>query len=157
MSHHHLESPHSNFTIVSIIPYIILNVKYFLSKIANYSIILHFLLFTVFSTELSTTTLRQLLQVVFAMLTMTGQVTMLNISRWTSEGGSYRTIQRFFNTVLPWATLFWVFFRTHLFDPEDVYIIVGDETIKPKNGENTYGLDRFFSSIYGKATELKLM
>ena len=59
-------------------------------------------LFTVFSTELSTTTLRQLLQVVFAMLTMTGQVTMLNISRWTSEGGSYRTIQRFFNTVLPW-------------------------------------------------------
>ena len=44
-----------------------------------------------------------------------------------------------------------MFFRTHLFDPEDVYIIVGDETIKPKNGENTYGLDRFFSSIYGKA------
>ena len=28
---------------------------------------------------------------------MTGQVTMLNISRWTSQGGSYRTGQRFFN------------------------------------------------------------
>ena len=108
-------------------------------------------LFTVFSIELSTTTLRHLLQVVFAMLAMTGRVTMLNISRWTSKGGSYRTIQRFFNTVLPWATLFWIFFRTHLFDPEAVYIIAGDETIKPKTGENTYGLDRFFSSTHGKA------
>ena len=46
-------------------------------------------LFTVFSIELSTTTLRHLLQVVFAMLAMTGRVTMLNISRWTSKGGSY--------------------------------------------------------------------
>ena len=76
---------------------------------------------------------------------------MLNISRWTSQGDSYRTIQRFFNTVLPWTTLFWVFFRTYLFDPEDDYIIAADETIKPKSGKHTYGLDRFFSSIHGKA------
>ena len=107
-------------------------------------------LLTVFSTELSTTTLRQLVQVVFAMLAMTGRVTMLNISRWTSKGGSYRTIQRFFNTVLPWPSLFWVFFRTQIFDPDDVYIIAADETIKPKNGKNTFGLDRFFSSTHGK-------
>ncbi len=48
---------------------------------------------------ISKTTIRQLCQVVFALLAMTGRVTMLNISRWTSKGGSYRTIQRFFNTV----------------------------------------------------------
>ncbi len=30
-------------------------------------------------------------------------------------GGSYRTVMRFFHTVIPWATVFWVFFRRHLF------------------------------------------
>ena len=108
-------------------------------------------LLAVFRSHLSTTTLRQLLQVVFAMLAMTGRVTMLNISRWTSQGGSYRTIQRFFNTVMPWPTLFWVFFRTHLLDRESEYIIAGDESIKPKTGKKTFGLDRFFSSTLGKA------
>ncbi len=108
-------------------------------------------LWTVFRTHLSTTTLRQLSQVVLTLLAMTGQVTMLNISRWTSKGGSYRTIQRFFNRVLPWPTFFWVFFRTHLLDRESEYIIAGDETIKPKTGAKTFGLDRFFSSTHGKA------
>ena len=107
-------------------------------------------LLAVFRPHLSLTTLRHFSQVVFAVLAMTGRVTMLNISRWTSQGGSYRTGQRFFNTVLPWTTLLWVFFRTHLFDPESVYIIAADETIKPKSGKNTYGLSRFFSSIHGK-------
>ena len=107
-------------------------------------------LLTVFATHLSATTIRQLSLIIFAMLAMTGRVTMLNISRWTSQGGSYRTIQRFFNTVLPWTTLFWVFFRTHLFDRESDYILVADETVKPKSGKNTYGLSRFFSSIHGK-------
>lgn len=107
-------------------------------------------LLAVFRPHLSSTTLRHFSQVVFAVLAMTGRVTMLNISRWTSQGGSYRTIQRFFNTVLPWTTLFWVFFRTHLFDAASTYILVADETIKPKSGKNTYGLSRFFSSIHGK-------
>ena len=32
---------------------------------------------------------------------LTKRVSTLNISRWPSEGGSYRTVQRFFNTVIP--------------------------------------------------------
>ena len=81
---------------------------------------------------------------------MTGQVTMRNISRWTSEGGSYRTVQRFFNTVIPWGSVYWVFFRTYLFDRESAYILAGDETVVSKSGESTYGLSRFFSSVSGK-------
>ena len=108
-------------------------------------------LFTVLNPDLSTTTIRQLGQVVFAVLAMTGRVSMLNISRWTAEGGSYRTIQRFFNTVMPWGRLCWVFFRTYLFDPESVYILAGDETVVSKSGQSTYGLSRFFSSVYGKS------
>ena len=107
-------------------------------------------LFSVLYPHLPTTPLHQLGDVVFGLLSMTGRVSMLNISRWTTEGGSYRTVQRFFNTVLPWSKLCWVFFRAHLFDPESVYILAGDESIVVKSGSSTYGLWRFFSSVHSK-------
>jgi len=50
----------------------------------------------------SPTTLRQMSLIVLAIITMTGRVTMLGISRWTEKGGSYRTVQRFFQTAIPW-------------------------------------------------------
>ncbi len=50
-------------------------------------------------------TRKRLALVILAMLAMTGRVTMLGISRWTEEGGSYRTIQRMFNTRINWAHL----------------------------------------------------
>lgn len=99
----------------------------------------------------STTTLRQMGRIITAILTMTGRVTMLNISRWTDRGGSYRTVQRLFAETLPWAVMFWTFFRQHLFVPEDVYLLAGDETVVTKAGKETYGLDRFFSGIYQRA------
>jgi len=107
-------------------------------------------LFTIFSPHLSTATLRQFCEIVCAVLAMTGSVTMRNISRWTQKGGSYRTIQRFYNTLIPWGTLCWVFFRAHLFDPGDVYLFAGDETVVLKSGNETHGLSRFFSSTLGK-------
>jgi putative transposase len=75
---------------------------------------------------------------------------MLGISRWAGTGGSYRTVQRLFSTVLPWAMLFWVFFRQHVHCPADGYFVAGDEVIVTKAGKHTHGLDRFFSSLYGK-------
>lgn len=99
---------------------------------------------------LTKTTIRQLSVIIPALLAMTGRVTMLGISRWAEKGGSYRTIQRFFHTAIPWATAFWLFFRHHLFDAEATYLLAGDESIVTKAGKTTYGLDRFFSSLYGK-------
>ena len=107
-------------------------------------------LFSVLYPHLSTTSVRQFSRVVLGLLAMTGRVTMLNMSRWTSEGGSYRTIQRFFNTVIPWGSVYWVFFTTYLLDRESAYILAGDETIVSKSGQSTYGLSRFFSSGHGK-------
>jgi len=95
-------------------------------------------------------TRRQLSRIALAMLVMTGRVTMLGISRWAGKGSSYRTVQRFCATVIPWATLFWVFFRHHVYRPGEVYLLVGDEVVATKAGKQTYGLDRFFSSLYGK-------
>ena len=98
----------------------------------------------------SSTTWRQLSRIALALLVMTGRVTMLGISRWAGKGGSYRTVQRFFSTVIPWAILFWVFFRQHVYCPDDVYLAAGDEVIVTKAGKCTHGLDRFFASLYGK-------
>ena len=76
------------------------------------------------------TTLRQCSRMALAMLVMTGRVTMLGLSRWAGKGGSYRTVQRFFSTVIPWAMLFWVFFRQHLYCAEEVYLLGGCPRIR---------------------------
>src|SRR6476659_8860985 len=86
--------------------------------------------------EITMTTIRQFSRIALALLAMTGRVTMLGISRWTGTGGSYRTVQRLFASVLPWATLFWLFFRTHLFQTDDVYLLAGDETVVTKAGKH---------------------
>lgn len=99
---------------------------------------------------LALTTMRHFSRIALAMLAMTGRVTMRGIARWTGAGGSYRSVQRFFATALPWAGLFWLFFRTHLFRSAEVYLLGGDETVVTKAGKHTYGLDRFFASLYGK-------
>ena len=72
---------------------------------------------------LTSTTVRQMSHIVVAMLMMTGRVTMLGMSRWTDKGGSYRTIQRFFATAIPWALVFWLFFRHQLCNPDVVYVL----------------------------------
>ena len=96
------------------------------------------------------TTLRQFSRIALAMVVMTGRVTMLGLSRWAGPGGSYRTVQRFFATVIPWAVLFWVFFRHHVYRSEETYLLGGDEVVVTKAGKTTHGLDRFFASLYGK-------
>ncbi|HSH05781.1 MAG TPA: transposase [Anaerolineae bacterium] len=98
------------------------------------------------SAHLDKTTIKQFARIVLAMLTITGRVTMLGLSRWTEEGGSYRTIQRFFYKPISWFPLFWQFFYHHLFDAQASYILVGDESVVTKAGRKTHGLEYFFSS-----------
>ena len=71
---------------------------------------------------MTATTVRQLSQIIVAMVAMTGRVTMGGLARWVGTGGSYRTIQHFIATVIPWGILFWVFFRHHVYS--EVYPIV---------------------------------
>lgn len=99
---------------------------------------------------IDSSTLRHLHLVSHALLTMTGRVTMLGISRWTEKGGSYRTIQRFFRKNIPWASLNWAIVQTFL-TKQSVILIAGDATTVTKSGKETYGLGRFFSSIYSRA------
>ena len=96
------------------------------------------------------TPLRQLGRVIEAMLSMSGRVTMRGLSRWSGQGGSYRTIQRFFNTSVNWCHLNWLLIRHHVLDADDVVLMSGDHVVVTKAGKMTYGLERFFSSLYGK-------
>src|SRR4030065_1794163 len=84
------------------------------------------------------------------MIAMTVRVTMLGLSRWAEKGGSYRTVQRFFYTIIPWAQVFWTFFREHLLDHQDTYLLAGDECVVTKAGKKTHGLDCFFHSVLKK-------
>ena len=99
---------------------------------------------------LSQTSINHLALIAEAIFTMTGRVTMLGISRLTNDGGSYRSVQRFFAASRPWFNLFWLFFQQHLYKSDEVYILAGDESVVTKAGTQTHGIDRFFASLFGK-------
>jgi len=103
--------------------------------------------------ELSKTNLRRMNRITQAMLSMTGRVTMLGISRWAGKGGRYRTVQRFFNESIPWPQVFSCFFEQHLYNPESEYFLVGDESVVTKSGKETHGLDYFFSGLLNKVVK----
>lgn len=107
-------------------------------------------LLQVLSQCMDRTSVRRLSVIVLTMVTMTGRITMLGITRWAEQGGSYRTIQRFYNTAIPWGMAMWLFFKAHLYQPGAEYLLVGDESVITKAGKTTHGLDRFFSSIFSR-------
>ena len=109
------------------------------------------LLLTLLSPHLDRTTAKQLSIIVESMFTMTGRITMLGVSRWSEKGGSYRTIQRFFNKNIAWLSLNWVLIQSALEKDKGVTLIAGDATVVTKSGKNTYALGKFYSSIYGRS------
>jgi putative transposase len=98
----------------------------------------------------SVTILQQMSHVIYGMLISNGRITMLEISRWTEAGGSYRTIQRLYHTPLLWLQIQWIFFISQLQKPNDEYIAAGDEVVFGKAGKETYGIGRFFSSLQNR-------
>lgn len=99
---------------------------------------------------ISSTTLRQLSQVIYGMLISNGRMTMLELSRWTEKGGSYRTIQRLYHTSFLWLQIQWIFFTSQFHKTDHEYIAAGDEVVFGKAGKETYGLGRFFSSLQNR-------
>ena len=88
----------------------------------------------------------QLIIIINAMLSIKGRITMLGLSRWSEKGGSYRTINRFFHSKIDWLAINWIVIKSHLLKGS-VYLLAGDEVVVSKSGKNTYGVDRFYSSI----------
>ena len=100
---------------------------------------------------LATKTLKQLVCIIEATLSMTGRVTMLGIARWTEKGCSYRTVQRFFKQPIDWAQLCWLLIQQHLLTRLDkVFLLAGDEVVVTKAGKHTHGLGKFFYPVSAK-------
>lgn len=97
--------------------------------------------------HVSSTTLRQLGHLVFAMLCIPKRATMLGLSRWSEKGGSYRTLQRLYHSQIDWLQLHWTFLKTHLVSPDKVYLLAGDEVVEAKAGKKTHGVGRFYSGL----------
>ena len=97
--------------------------------------------------HISATSLRQLSHLVFAMLCSPGRSTMLGLSRWTDKGGSYRTLQRLYQTSFNWLGIHWTLFQTHLLRPDNFYIVAVDEVVVSKAGRQTHGVGRFYSGL----------
>ena len=102
---------------------------------------------------ISATNVKRLSRIAIAMIAMTGRVTMLGLSRWIGKGGSYRTVQRFFNALIPWPQVFKLFFQQHLNGSDGEYFLAGDECVATKSGKETHGLDHFFSGLLNKVVK----
>lgn len=96
------------------------------------------------------TVLKQMSHVIYGLLVSTGRITMLELSRWTERGGSYRTIQRWYHSQLVWLQVMWILFTSQLWQASHEYIAVGDEVVLGKAGKETFGLGRFFSSLQNR-------
>ena len=65
-------------------------------------------------------------QVIYGLLISNGRLTMLEISRWTEGGGSYRTIQRWYHSQLIWLQIMWILFTSQLWKAGHEYTSNGD-------------------------------
>ena len=101
------------------------------------------------SPVLGTTLFNQMNAICSGLLCMTGRITMLGISRWTDKGCSYRTVQRFFQSIICWDKLNWIIIKRQLKETSTL-VLGGDGTVVTKAGKCTYGIGKFFSSIQSK-------
>jgi putative transposase len=99
------------------------------------------------SLYLTVTQMRHLSRIIEAMLCISGQVTMLGLSRWSLAGGSYRTVQRGYNQAYPWSALHWEMVKAQGVQADKVYLLAADDVVVSKAGKATHGVGRFYSSL----------
>jgi hypothetical protein len=102
-----------------------------------------------FQPSVTATPLRHCHRMTAAMVVLTGRVTRVGLSRWAGNGGSDRTVQRFFATGLPWAPLCWVCFPHQGDRPAETSLVGGEEVVATKAGTHPQGLARFLASLDG--------
>jgi putative transposase len=97
-------------------------------------------------TSLSHTMMNQLRQIVWGMLCIPNRVTMRGLARWTEKGGSYRTLQRFYQSSMDWTLIHWLFIKKWVLERQGLKLLIADEVVVEKVGQKTHGVGRFYSS-----------
>jgi putative transposase len=90
--------------------------------------------------------IKHLSHIIWAMLCIPNRVTMLGLSRWTEKGGSYRTLQRFYQSQINWAQVHGLFINKWVANQEGIKLLIADEVVIEKVGGKTHGVGRFYSS-----------
>lgn len=104
---------------------------------------------TILNESLNTTNLRNFGLIVESILGISGRVNMLSISRMSAL--SYRTIQRFYALKkIDWRSIQLLIFIHFFHKKEHTYLLAADETVQKKAGKQTYGQNKFYSSLYQK-------
>ena len=104
---------------------------------------------TVLNETLSPTNLRNFGIIIESILGVSDRANMLSISRMSSL--SYRTIQRFYALKdIDWKSIQLLLFIKFFYKKEHNYLLAADETVQKKAGKETYGHNRFYSSLYQK-------
>jgi hypothetical protein len=96
--------------------------------------------------HLSRPLLKQLSHLVWAMLCIPNRVTMLGLARWTEKGGSYRSLQRLYQSPIDWLQVHWLLLKSWLPQEEGKKLLLADEVVIEKVGKKTYGIGQFYSS-----------
>jgi putative transposase len=104
-------------------------------------------LLTCLEMQFSAPVVHQLCQIIVALLSVPNRATMLELSRWTEKGGSYRSLNRFYQTPIDWLKLQWCVLQTHGLSSKGEYILAGDEVVISKAGKQTHGVGRFYSGL----------
>lgn len=100
--------------------------------------------------EVSTANIAKLSQILTTILRLSVPVTVRAMGRFGDL--SLRTLERFYaQEPLSWTSIRLLLFKSFLFDPSAVYLLVLDETTEKKAGKSSYGLGTFYSSLAGKA------
>ena len=96
---------------------------------------------------LSSTNIARLSEIALGVLHLSLPVTTRSISQ--ASNLSLRTLERFYaHPCLPWLLIRLSLFKSFFFHPKTTYLFAGDETTEPKSGKSSYGLGRFYSSIF---------
>lgn len=99
---------------------------------------------------LCSTNIGTLADICQSMLIQPYRITTTSLSRTTDR--SLRTLERFYaQPGLNWLVLSILLFKTFLWIEERTYLLAFDETVEKKVGKATFGLERFYSSLFGRA------
>lgn len=103
----------------------------------------------ILSPILSTTNITKLSKIALGILRLAVPITTSSIGR--ASDLSIRTTERFYSQAnLPWLLIRVLLFKCFFHKSSVPFLLVGDETAEKKAGKSSFGINRFYSSLFGK-------
>ena len=103
----------------------------------------------ILSPILSDANIAKLSETALGMLRLSIPVTTSSVGR--ASDLSVRTTERFYSQEdLPWLTIWVLLFKNFFYKKSVTFLFAGDETAEKKAGKSSFGISKFYSSLFGK-------